>query len=189
MGRRIAACLIQIAASVCLQMGWKLKRERNDEISRWFQCVKHADVDLQLRVLENFAARLIWAAARHLSLSTETRTPLCWWTMGCSPARDRSWWQILCPRYIRVRSCCHLLWFRAKQPRWEKVESGAPQAGTRHPSPQEIKVNNRELTSCSRNLIMLWSESLQVRVWGSKCVSTEEEVKWVKHIRSNHSFK
>lgn len=35
------------------------------------------------------------------------------------------------------------------------LENGATQAGTRHPSPQEIKVNNRDLASCSRNLIIL----------------------------------
>lgn len=37
----------------------------------------------------------------------------------------------------------------------ERVENEATQAGTRHPSPQEIKVNNQDLTSCSRNLIIL----------------------------------
>lgn len=125
--------------------------------------------------------------ARRVSLSTNTK--LIFVDELWAAAGDRSWWQILRPRYICVRICCHLLRFRAKQPRWEKVERGAPQAGTHHPSPQEIKVNNQGLASCSRNLIMFWSERLQLRVWGSKCVYSEEEIKQVIQLRSNHSWK
>lgn len=54
----------------------------------------------------------------------------------------------------------------------ERVENGATQAATRHPSPQEIKVNNQDLTSCSPNPIILRSDGLQLRVRGSKCVTT-----------------
>lgn len=97
---------------------------------------------------------------------------------------NQSWWQTLRPPRVRGWICCYLLWFRAS---WERAEDGATQAGIRHPSPQEIKVNNRDLTSCSSNLIMLWSESLQLPVWGSKCVSAQRRRRRRRSARSNAS--
>lgn len=88
-------------------------------------------------------------------------------------------------RYVCTQICCHLpCFFRANEPRWERVENGATQAGTRHPSPQKIKVNNQDLTSCLRNLIMLRSERWRLRVRGSKGA----EAKRVKRVGSNHSL-
>lgn len=74
--------------------------------------------------------------------------------------------------HVWLSSC--FLWLSVKEAcwtGWEREENRVgSQAGTHHPSPQEIKVNNQDLTSCSRNLIMLWSESLWQCVCEQRCV-------------------
>lgn len=119
--------------------------------------------------------------AQQLTLSKAAQTRVKSGSMGWGRASgaftDRVWWQIL-PLQMHAHmsgflaAFSGLVWRRHVElaERERRTELAGRQAGAHHPSPQEIKVNNQDLTSCSRNLIMLWSESLWQCVCERRCV-------------------
>ncbi len=103
------------------------------------------------------------AAARQFTSSTAAQRhvkagePAGWRRAngGGGDFKDRVWWQILYGGWPVWKHAClafplsylaHLEGDMLKWPGETREESWL--AGTRHPSPQEIKVNNQDLTSC-----------------------------------------